>query len=137
MWAAIVVLLAQPPSVRLAPELERILTDYEKAWQARDAEGLAKLFVEDGWVLSPRAPFVRGREAIARFYKPGSPLALRALDHAVSGNIGYIIGAYTDKPGNPDRGKFTLTIRRDASGKWMIVSDMDNPIGGGGPPPAQ
>jgi ketosteroid isomerase-like protein len=129
MWIAVLLLLAaqQPQSVKLAPELDRVLTDYEKAWQAGDKQALAELFTEDGLVLSPGSPFIRGRAAIAAFYKPGSPLALRAVQSATSGNIGYIIGAYTDKQGNPDRGKFTLTLRKDASGRWMIVSDMDNP----------
>jgi ketosteroid isomerase-like protein len=131
MWIAVLLLMAaaqQPPAVKLPPELDRVLTDYEKAWQAGDRQALSSLFAEDGLVLSPGAPFVRGREAIAKFYKPGSPLSLRAIEFATSGNIGYVIGAYTDKAGSPDRGKFTLIVRRDASGRWMIVSDMDNPI---------
>jgi ketosteroid isomerase-like protein len=26
----------------------------------------------------------------------------------------------------PDEGKFTLTLRKDKDGSWLIVSDMDN-----------
>ena len=36
------------------------------------------------------------------------------------------IGAFTYQPGAPDRGKFTLTLRRDPGGRWLIMSDMDN-----------
>jgi uncharacterized protein (TIGR02246 family) len=119
---------APQPSVPLPAPLERVLTDYEKAWSAKDAPALARLFVEDGFVLSPGRPMVRGRIAIEHAYASsgGGPLSLRAVAFAVEGNIGYIIGAYGEKPGEPDTGKFTLTLRREASGRWMIVSDMDN-----------
>jgi hypothetical protein len=40
--------------------------------------------------------------------------------------VGYIIGAYTTTKGELDIGKFTLTLRRDPGGRWLIVSDMDN-----------
>jgi ketosteroid isomerase-like protein len=117
----------QQPSVSLPPELARVLTDYERAWSKGDSAGLAQLFAEDGFVLSRENPAVRGRAAIGRFYSgPGGPLSLRAMAFATEGNVGYIIGGYSDRPGAPDDGKFTLTLRKEASGRWLIVSDMDN-----------
>ena len=119
---------AEPlPSVTLPAALSRVLTDYEKAWTAKDAAGLAALFAEDGFVLAGGTPPVRGRAAIARHYTgKGGPLALRALAYATSGPTGYIIGAYGLARGEPDVGKFTLTVRMDDEGRWLIVSDMDN-----------
>lgn len=117
----------EQPSIRLPAELARVLTDYETAWTHKDAASLARLFAPDGFVLAGGSPMVRGREAIQRFYKEsGGPLALRAAAYATSGDIGYIIGGFSDQPGVPDRGKFTLTLRREASGRWLIFSDMDN-----------
>ena len=118
---------AQLPSVSLAPELARVLTDYEAAWQARDPKKLAMLFAEDGFVLSIGHPPIRGRAAIERQYaKAGGPLSLRALAYATEGSIGYIIGGFTRHRGDPDTGKFTLTLRKGADGRWFIMSDMDN-----------
>ena len=115
------------PSVALPPELARVLTDYEKAWQARDATALAALFAEDGFVLPNGRPPVRGRADIARHYTgQGGPLSLRALAFASEGPVAYIIGGYGGRPGEPDDGKFTLTLRRGADGRWLIFSDMDN-----------
>jgi ketosteroid isomerase-like protein len=115
------------PSVSLPPELARVLTDYENAWSRRNPRALAQLFVEDGLVLSPGSPMIRGREAIERFYAgDGAPLSLRAVAFAMHGDVGYIIGAYSERAGGPDRGKFTLTLRQDRSKRWLIVSDMDN-----------
>jgi len=115
------------PTIQLPPELARVLTDYETAWQARDEKALASLFTPDGFVLSSGAPPVRGRAQIERRYEDsGGPLALRALAYAVEDSIGYIIGAFARHSGDPDVGKFTLTLRQSSEGRWLIMSDMDN-----------
>jgi ketosteroid isomerase-like protein len=115
------------PSVKLPAELDRVLRDYERLWKAGDAAALVMLFTEDGFVMQPNKPPVRGREAMKRVYtgQGGGALKLRALAFAHSDTVGYIIGAYGygDAPG--DMGKFTLTLRKER-GKWLIASDMDN-----------
>ena len=115
------------PSVILPGPLARVLTDYEAAWTRKDAAALAALFAEDGFVLSSGAPPVRGRAEIARHYAGhGGPLALRALAFQTHGPIGYIIGGFARAKGEPDIGKFTLTLVKGARGRWLILSDMDN-----------
>ena len=116
-----------PASVALPAPLARVLADYEDAWQRKDASALARLFVEDGFVLSSGSPPVRGRAAIEKHYAgAGGPLALRALHYATEGSTGYIVGGFARGRGEPDVGKFTLTLRRGSDGRWLIVSDMDN-----------
>jgi ketosteroid isomerase-like protein len=114
-------------SVTLPDVLARVLTDYEAGWKAGDAAALANLFTEDGFVLAGgRAP-VKGRAAIQELYThPGAPLSLRAIACAIHGDVGYIIGGFSRKPGEPDQGKFTLTLRKAPDGRWLIMSDMDN-----------
>src|SRR2546425_4086180 len=70
----------EQPSVTLPPELDRVLRDYEQAWSHGDAAALAKLFTEDGFVLSPGKPMAHGRAAIESAYggSGGGPLAVRA-----------------------------------------------------------
>ena len=115
------------PSVALPPELDRVLRDYERAWQAKDAAGLAALFAEDGFVLASNRPPVRGREAIRAAYAgAGGPLALRALAFSTEGPVGYIIGAFGRTKDGEDSGKFVLALRRGADGRWLIAADMDN-----------
>jgi ketosteroid isomerase-like protein len=128
------------PSVQLAPEMDRVLRDYERLWAAGDAAGLAGLFTEDGFALQNGHPPVRGRAAIQQAYANArGPLRLRALASGADGTVGYIIGAfaYGAEPG--DMGKFVLTLRREAGGPWLIVSDIDNSnrMPRMGPPPAQ
>lgn len=116
-----------PPSVALPAELDRVLRDYEKAWGARDPKALAVLFAEDGYVLSGGRPPIAGRAAIETHYTGhGGPLFLRAFHFRVHGDTGYILGGYAGKAGDPDDGKFTLTLRQGGDGRWLIVSDMDN-----------
>ena len=107
----------ETPSVALPPPLARVLTDYEAAWQQKDARALAALFAEDGFVLSSGGPPVRGRSAIeAHYVGHGGALSLRALAYSTEGSTGYIIGGYSQRKGEPDVGKFTLTLRKRADG---------------------
>ena len=117
----------EQPTVKLPPELARVLTDYEAAWRARDAAKLAELFAEDGFVLPSGNKPVRGRAAIQRHYTgQGGPLFLRAIAFATNGSVGYIIGGYKGRESGPDEGKFTLTLAKGRDGRWLIMSDMDN-----------
>jgi hypothetical protein len=113
------------PSIALPPELDRVLRDYERAWQAGDEAGLAALFTEDGFV--PTGPgWVRGRDAIRTTYQNSSgSLQLRALAFAVQDTVGYIVGAFGF--GTGDRGKFVLALRRlpGAGSPWRIAADID------------
>ncbi|GAB5519356.1 MAG: hypothetical protein RhofKO_16070 [Rhodothermales bacterium] len=114
-------------AIELPADLDRVLRDYETGWRNRDAEALAALFTEDGFILRPGHPPVRRRAAIARAYaNSGGPLYLSAYAFAVDGDVGYIIGGYKGNPDGPDTGKYTLTLRRAADGRWYIASDMDN-----------
>ncbi|MDX2179513.1 MAG: nuclear transport factor 2 family protein [Bryobacteraceae bacterium] len=129
--ALVLVLLAQSAaSIQLPGPLDRVLRDYEKAWRAKDAKALAELFTPNGWVLQSQSPFAQGPAAIEKQYQgQGGALFLRAVASESSGDLAYILGAYTyDAATNPDRGKFTLVLKKDASGRWRILSDMDNSI---------
>ena len=116
------------PSVALPPALDRVLRDYERAWEARDAQALAALFTPDGFVLRPGQPPVRGREAIRRAYEnAGGPLHLRALAFERADSVAYVVGGYGAAADRPDSGKFVLALRRTSEGPWRIFADMDNP----------
>lgn len=118
------------PSVELPADLARVLRDYEMRWSQGDADGLAELFVEHGLIV--RGGWIRGREAIRQAYGSASgPLLLRAVEYGVDGDVGYIVGAYGYGEARPadDRGLFVLTLEREPGGPWLIVSDMDRPLG--------
>lgn len=116
------------PTIHLPAELDRVLRDYERAWRAADVAALVALFTDDGFVLQPGRPPARGHAKLAEVYsgQAGGALRLRALAYAAADSVGYIIGAYGYGDDPSDQGKFTLTLRRSASGRWLIASDMDN-----------
>lgn len=116
------------PSVKLPPELDRVLRDYEQGWSKGDVKALSALFTADGFALPNRKPPAKGAEAIQAAYAgPGGALKLRALAFATADTVGYIIGAYTyDDPRAADIGKFILALRKGPGGRWLIAADMDN-----------
>ncbi len=117
----------QQPTIDLPAELDRVLREYESGWTKGDSKALAGLFTIDGYVMQPNSQPVKGREAIERAYQGGGgPLALRAFAYGADGGVAYILGGFASKQGEPDRGKFTLTLRK-VDGKWLIASDMDSP----------
>lgn len=119
------------PSVELPPELDRVLRDYETAWAAGDADGLAELFTDDGLVRNPSG-WIQGHDAIrAKYVNAGGPLRLRGVSYAVGQTAGYVVGAYGYGAGETfdDRGVFVLALRRaDADSPWQIAADLDNTI---------
>lgn len=118
------------PSVELPADLERVLRDYERHWEAGNARELSLLFVEDGLIV--RGSWIRGRAAIEAAYQTaGGPLRLRAVEYGQDGDVAFIAGAYGYAETDPvvDRGLFVLTLRRTSDGPWLIVSDMDRGIG--------
>lgn len=119
--------LPDEPSVQLPPDLDRVLRNYEAAWSGPEPAVRARLFSPDGFVLTVGRPPIRGRAAIEKYYSgPGAPLALRAMAYRQDGQVAFIIGGFAREKGQPDRGKFTLTLEKDATGAWLIVSDMDS-----------
>lgn len=114
--------------VELPPQLERVLRDYERAWQAGDADALAALFTEDGFVRK-ECRWIRGRDSIRVAYKEaGGPLRLRAVSYEVEDSVGYMVGEYGYGRGPDVRygGKFVLALRRSADGEWLISADLDS-----------
>ena len=118
------------PSVDLPAALDRVLREYERHWQAGDAEALVSLFTEDGFVAR-RGGWIRGEAELRQaLQSTSSELQLRAVAYAVDESVGYIIGAYGygNEPSVPDRGMFILTLHRGKDGRWLIAADLDGAI---------
>ncbi|MHB1329909.1 MAG: YybH family protein [Gemmatimonadales bacterium] len=115
------------PTVHLPVELDRVLRDYEAAWEAGDGSRLAKVFTADGFILpSGRLP-QRGAAAIAASHtSPGGDLQLVAFAFAVADTVGYVIGGYRYPDSAGPGGKFVLALRRERNGPWKIAADIEN-----------
>ena len=117
---------SQVPSVNLPPEIDRVLRDYERHWQAGDGAALSALFTEDGFIQRG-GPWIRGRDAIRTAYSQiaRGELRLRAVGYAAADTVGYIVGAYRYGTSTTDGGKFVLALRRAPRGEWKIAADLD------------
>ena len=117
-----------PPSVQIPAEFETLLRSYERAWSAKDAAALARLFSPGGMALPNGSPPAVGNEAIAAEYakNAGGPLSLRAIAFTQSNDLAYMVGGFSQSGSEPDIGKFVLVLRRGADGKWLIAADIDN-----------
>ncbi|HYD52646.1 MAG TPA: DUF4440 domain-containing protein [Gemmatimonadaceae bacterium] len=118
------------PSVALPADLDRVLRDYEAAYARRDADGLSALFAEDGMLLAPGQPPVRGRAALAAaFAGEGGALALVPLASGRSDSVAWIVGTFGAARSARAGGKFVLALRRRGGEPWRIAADIANPNG--------
>lgn len=117
-----------PPSVPIPAEFEAVLRGYERAWAAKDAAALARLFSPGGMALPNGSLPAVGSEAIAAEYAKNAdgPLSLRAIAFTQSDDLAYMVGGFSQSSTEPDVGKFVLVLRRSADGRWLIAADIDN-----------
>ncbi len=116
----------QAVAIELPNELARVLRDYEKAWRARDADALARLFADEATVLTNTGNVVVGRNAVRDIYAgSGGTLFLRAYSYAASGEVAHIIGGYALEANGPDVGTYVLALVRRGNGPWLIAADLD------------
>lgn len=119
---------ARETAIALAPDLDRVLREYEEAYARRDPAALAALFTEDGLVLPPGGPPVRGRADLqVHFEGEGGPLRLVPIAAAAGDSVGYIVGTFGAEARADAGGKFILLLRRPGAGPWRIAADMASP----------
>lgn len=117
----------QPVPIELPSELAAVLRNYERAWRARDAEALSRLFVDSATVLTNTGNLVVGRGAVRdRYAGSGGTLFLRAYAYAAADHVAHIIGGYALNVNGPDAGTYVLAlVRRGTAGPWLIAADLD------------
>jgi uncharacterized protein (TIGR02246 family) len=115
-------------------------TELTKEWSrlalAGDHQGLAGLYTDDGVLMPPNAPAVRGRTAIREFVAAMGKITVMELELVeLDGrdDLAYVAGKYRmalQLPGmaSPveDRGKYLEIRRRGSDGVWRIARDMFN-----------
>ncbi len=108
--------------------------DWEKAYNAGDAAGVAALYSEDGCVMPPGTEMAQGREAIQALIEQdlaanvGNTLQIDVVEQSASGDLGFARGTFVMMDGDDntvDKGKW-IEVRKMVDGKWYIHRDIWN-----------
>lgn len=124
--------------------LDQTYEQFDTAFRALDARGVANIYSDDALYLGPFGDIVRGREAIVKEMARGFDeerahhgtisIAFKVVDRRVSGNViidtGYftITRTYANETKHT-RGKYVNVFERDRNGTWHLRVDMYNPAG--------
>jgi ketosteroid isomerase-like protein len=117
------------------PDLEGLRAmrnEWQTAFDARDAAGIAAVYASNAAVHPPNGKTVNGRTSIQKFWEAfqadGFGGQINDVEVYASGDVGYKVGTYmlTDAGGAPfDVGKY-LEIWRFSDGKWQMQHDIFN-----------
>ncbi len=148
---ALLLVSCQAPPTNVA-EVRKTIEEADarqmSAFVTKDLAAATANYAADAMVLAPNGPAVSGRENIEAAFKEMfntmSNLKWTIARVDASGDLAYEVGNYTatvQMPGMPameDKGKFVTVWKRQADGKWMIVTDiLNSDLPMPTPPPAE
>jgi uncharacterized protein (TIGR02246 family) len=114
---------------------------YDANYNAKDAAGMARLYVEDGLLVTPLGSVVKGREALKPFYQSrfetGATGHVTTISEAhVQGDGGFGIGQFQVTQPTPDGGKREIkgnlgVVYQHGSDGWhlrMVMASIPAPL---------
>jgi uncharacterized protein (TIGR02246 family) len=133
---------SQPVSPDTTSADESAVKDQDEQWAktagANDLDGTVSYYTDDASLLPPNAPIATGKQAIravwATLLNPDTTVSWQVTkaDAARSGELAYVVGVYQITAKNPkgksqeDRGKLVEVWKKQADGKWKVVTDIFN-----------
>jgi len=114
----------------------------DKAWSnaaiAKNVNGVASFYAEDGIAYPPNEPIAVGQTAARKvwanyFADPSFEISWQTTSAGVARDIGWTAGTYKDSFKRQDGktvveiGKYLTVWRKGADGKWKAIHDMWNP----------
>jgi len=140
---ASMMLYAAMPVVVSAQYLRTTLMDvdraFDKATAAKGIEGWVEFAADDAVFMPEGLDFVRGKEAVRKFYTPmfarkGFTLRWEPIEAVVaaSGDLGYTLGRWKSTAINPEgktvtgQGKYLTIWKKQKDGSWKAAVDVGN-----------
>ena len=120
--------------------LDKMAQEFAAAFNNRDAAKVASFYAEDGVLMPPNRPMVKGRANIEMDFKKAfaegiTSLQLRPTESAAAGNQAFEAGtlSFAMTNGGAVTGKYLIVFKREG-GIWKIAYDSFN---SDQPPPPQ
>jgi ketosteroid isomerase-like protein len=119
--------------------IEKINAEFSEAYNRGDAAAVSAAYVEDGAVLAPDEPTVRGKRAIEGTFQEaikgiGGRASIETVEVVAAGDMAYQWANYSLKAGKISvAGKFVEVYNRQADGSWKIrltIFNTDHPLSG-------
>lgn len=117
--------------------ITRTGAEFSQLYMRGDNQGMANIYTEDGAIFPPGRPIIRGRAAIAEYWKLGA--GVKVVDHKttadsiiIRGDIAYDYGTFRaqnsrdGQMSNPGFGKYVIVWRRQSEGRWLMHLDIWN-----------
>jgi ketosteroid isomerase-like protein len=133
---------SQPAASDMSAEAASAVKDQDTQWSktagTNDLDGTVAYYTDDASLLPPNAPIATGKQAIRGVWtgllSPDATVSweVTKADGARSGELAYVQGVYQITPKNPkaqslaDHGKLVEVWKKQADGKWKVVSDIFN-----------
>ena len=115
---------------------EKAVRDADEAWSkvagAKDLDKTVSYYADDAIVLPPNSAMVTSKSGIRGLWK-GFLESLSDIswnttrvESSKSGDMAFTVGTYqmTMKDGSKDKGKYCEVWKKQADGKWKVVTDM-------------
>jgi uncharacterized protein (TIGR02246 family) len=135
-WLIAVVCLVLAPcpadgQSKTDPTLDKLAVAFAAAYNAHDAAKVASFYADDGVLMVPAQPMIRGRSNIEKHYEStfgqqAGRLRLTPLESAITGAHAFEMGAAVATLGPlSDNGKYVIIYKR-VRNEWKIAFDIFN-----------
>ena len=118
-------------------EIEKVIAEFEAAFNGKDAAAIAALYTEDAAIFPPDGPRIDGREGIGNYWRAGIDAGLTDLDLSAteivdSGSFAYEVANFSLKAPAANgattdvKGQYIVIWTKDSSGNWRLHRDIWN-----------
>jgi len=117
--------------------IEQEIARFEKAANAKDTATIANMYAQDGTLLPPGSPPIKGRANIEAYWKSffdagASGARLRVVEVQSAGDFAYEIGGFEANLPVPQggiartAGKYVVVWKRQTDGSIKMAADIFN-----------
>ncbi|MGH7047367.1 MAG: YybH family protein [Stellaceae bacterium] len=134
LFAALMLVAAGPALAQSRATIQRFSDEWAQAFNKGDAAAVAAMYTPDAYVLPPGHDMIKGRDAIAAFWRQAAKevgnaklvtLDVEPLGRRAAREIGTVTLDSKASPPQPVVGKYVVVWRK-IGGRWLLATDIWN-----------